>query len=173
MIPPGTDTKRFSAPGRRRLSVQLVQKIDRFLSDPLKPLILAIARPDLRKNLNGLLAAYGRDKALQEKANLAIVAGARDNMRSMDEAQRKVLQDLLLDTDLYDLWGRIALPKEIPQDEIPDLFRLAARRRGVFVNPALTEPFGLTLIEAAASGLPIIAPTMAGLAISSPIAATA
>ncbi len=162
VIPPGTDTKRFSAPGRRHLSGQLVQKIDRFLTDPFKPLILAIARPDLRKNLNGLLAAYGRDKALQEKANLAIVAGTRDDLRSMDEAQRKVLQDLLFDADLYDLWGRVALPKEIPQDEIPDLFRLAARRRGVFVNPALTEPFGLTLIEAAASGLPIIAPDDGG-----------
>jgi sucrose-phosphate synthase len=26
----------------------------------------------------------------------------------------------------------------------------------VFVNPALTEPFGLTLLEAAASGLPVV-----------------
>ena len=29
--------------------------------------------------------------------------------------------------------------------------------RGVFVNPALTEPFGLTLIEAAGCGVPIVA----------------
>jgi sucrose-phosphate synthase len=40
---------------------------------------------------------------------------------------------------------------------VPVFYRLAAASRGVFVNPALTEPFGLTLIEAAASGLPIVA----------------
>jgi sucrose-phosphate synthase len=34
---------------------------------------------------------------------------------------------------------------------------MAERSRGVFINPALTEPFGLTLLEAAASGLPLVA----------------
>ncbi|MDP2401091.1 MAG: HAD family hydrolase, partial [Actinomycetota bacterium] len=37
------------------------------------------------------------------------------------------------------------------------LYRIAAASRGLFVNPALTEPFGLTLIEAAACGLPLVA----------------
>ena len=32
-----------------------------------------------------------------------------------------------------------------------------AQASGVFVNPALTEPYGLTLIEAAAHGLPVVA----------------
>jgi sucrose-phosphate synthase len=40
---------------------------------------------------------------------------------------------------------------------VPILYRLASISGGVFVNPALTEPFGLTLIEAAASGVPIVA----------------
>ncbi len=34
---------------------------------------------------------------------------------------------------------------------------LSTATRGVFVNPALQEPFGLTLIEAAAHGAPIVA----------------
>jgi len=42
-------------------------------------------------------------------------------------------------------------------DEVPKLYRAAAASGGAFVNPALTEPFGLTLLEAAASGLPIVA----------------
>jgi sucrose-phosphate synthase len=34
---------------------------------------------------------------------------------------------------------------------------MVASSGGVFINPALTEPFGLTLLEAAASGLPVVA----------------
>ncbi|MDD2749762.1 MAG: HAD family hydrolase, partial [Acidithiobacillus sp.] len=50
-----------------------------------------------------------------------------------------------------------AYPRYHRPDDVPDLYRWAAGLGGVFINPALTEPFGLTLIEAAACGLPILA----------------
>jgi sucrose-phosphate synthase len=157
VIAPGTDTSRFAPPGREPIPPQVPALVDRFLTQPKKPLILAICRPEVRKNLGRLVAAYGESPELRERANLAIVAGNRDDIRALDEAQAEVLKDLLLDVDRYDLWGSVALPKQHQPDDIPALYRLAAQRRGVFVNPALTEPFGLTLIEAAASGLPVVA----------------
>ena len=157
VIPPGTDTSRFSPPGGEPIPPHVPALVDRFFTQPKKPLILAICRPEVRKNLGRLVTAFGESPALRERANLAIVAGNRDDIRSLDEAQADVLTDLLLDVDRYDLWGSVALPKQHQSDDIPALYRLAAQRRGVFVNPALTEPFGLTLIEAAASGLPVVA----------------
>jgi len=157
VIPPGTDTSRFSPPGRKPIGEPIHFMIDRFLHQPDKPAILTVCRPDLRKNLHTLLAAYGSDPELQQLANLVIVAGNRENIRDMEEEQRKVLTDILLDIDYYDLYGKVALPKQHAAGDVPFIYRLAARRRGIFINPALTEPFGLTLIEAAASGLPIVA----------------
>ncbi|MCB5185845.1 HAD-IIB family hydrolase [Methylobacillus gramineus] len=162
VIPPGTNTSRFSPPGRKKMSSTLQETVDRFFSQPDKPLILTICRPELRKNIKGLIAAYGEDEQLQQSANLLIVAGTRQNILDLEESQQQVMLDLLLDIDRYDLWGKVSIPKHITQDDIPELYRLAARRRGVFVNAALTEPFGLTLIEAAASGLPFVAPDDGG-----------
>ncbi|MDR5171990.1 HAD-IIB family hydrolase [Methylobacillus flagellatus] len=162
VIPPGTDTTRFSPPGRRKIASELQENMDRFFSDPDKPLILTICRPEVRKNLKGLVAAFGESMELRQQANLLIVAGTRDDIRNLEESQQQVMQELLLDIDRYDLWGKVAIPKHVSQDDIPELYRLAARRRGVFVNAALTEPFGLTLIEAAASGLPFVAPDDGG-----------
>ena len=51
----------------------------------------------------------------------------------------------------------MAYPKQHRRDQIPAIYRWAALHRGLFVNPALTEPFGLTLLEAAACGLPMVA----------------
>ena len=60
--------------------------------------------------------------------------------------------------DKYDLYGKMAIPKKNdPQQEVPEIYRLAARRKGVFVNATPGENFGLTVLESAACGLPVIA----------------
>ena len=158
VIPPGTDISRFAPPSRQKLpEPEVTRLIDRFLMEPRKPLILSICRPEMRKNLGALVTAFGSSPALHERANLAIVAGNRDDIRELDAAQTEVMTNLLLDIDCYDLWGKVAFPKQHQSSHVAGLYRLAAQRKGIFVNPALTEPFGLTLIEAAASGLPIVA----------------
>ena len=158
VIPPGTDISRFAPPSRRTPpEPEVARLIDRFLVQPRKPLILTICRPEMRKNLGALIAAFGSSPSLHEKANLAIVAGNREDIRKLETAQTEVMTSLLLDIDQYDLWGKVALPKQHKPIDVAAFYRLAAQRRGVFVNPALTEPFGLTLLEAAASGLPIVA----------------
>jgi sucrose-phosphate synthase len=154
VIPPGVDLSAFhpSEPGD---TAPIPDDIRRFLADPDKPVIFAIARPDERKNLSALVEAYGSRPALQQKANLLLVMGNRDDIREMERGSKRVLQEVLYLIDRYDLYGRVAYPKH--HRDVPGLYRMAAATRGVFVNPALTEPFGLTLIEAAASGLPIVA----------------
>ncbi|UCE90645.1 MAG: HAD-IIB family hydrolase [Pseudomonadota bacterium] len=156
-IPPGVDLERFHPPRRGWRAPPVAELVNRFLAAPRKPMILALSRPDHRKNITTLVRAYGENSALREAANLVIVPGNRDDIGVMDRGAREVLTDLLLLIDRYDLYGCVAYPKHHEAHDVPDLYRMAARSRGVFINPALTEPFGLTLIEAAASGLPIVA----------------
>jgi len=156
VMPPGVDLGRFRPPTRGEV-FKVAREIDRFLERPKKPLILAVQRPDERKNLETLIQAYGECKALRELANLVLLIGTRDDIDTVPKGQRRVIQQMLQLIDRYDLYGSVAYPKQHSSEDIPEVYRLAAARRGVFVNPALTEPFGLTLIEAAASGLPIVA----------------
>jgi len=157
VIPPGTDLKRFHTPTGKEINESTAAELRRFLREPDKPIILALSRPDERKNIATLIEAYGESRELQAKANLVIVAGNRYDIREMESGARNVLSDILLSIDQYDLYGKVAYPKNHSSDDVPLLYRLTAASHGVFINPALTEPFGLTLIEAAASGLPIVA----------------
>jgi sucrose-phosphate synthase len=157
VIPPGTDLDQFYPAAGVAGEISFNNCLKRFLNNPKKPMILALSRPDERKNILSLVEAYGESPQLQELANLVIVAGNRDDIRAMDEGAQSVLTEILLLADYYNLYGRIALPKHHKQEEVPDIYRLAALSKGVFVNPALTEPFGLTLLEAAACGLPLVA----------------
>lgn len=155
IIPPGVDLDRFHPPKGDEGETPLHADIARFLRDPTKPMVLAIARPDERKNLPALVHAFGENTKLRDLANLVIVPGTREDLTAMDSAQQDVLKDLLVAVDIHDLYGAAAIPKSV--FEVPLMYRIAAATKGVFVNPALTEPFGLTLLEAAASGLPIVA----------------
>lgn len=157
VIPPGVDLSRFHEPRRLELASPFKKEIERFLQYPKRPMVLAIARPDERKNLDTLVRAYGGNAELRETANLVIVAGNRDDIDSMEKGPREVLKQLLLLIDRYDLYGHVAFPKHHEPEHVEVLYRLSARSKGLFINPALTEPFGLTLLEAAACGLPVIA----------------
>lgn len=137
--------------------------IERFLFNPLKPLILSIGRADKRKNFETIIQSYGQDKELQAMANLAIFAGVRKDIALMPDDEKDLLTNLLLLLDKYDLYGKMAIPKKNdPKMEVPEIYRIAARKKGVFVNATPGENFGLTIVEAAACGLPVIASPTGG-----------
>ncbi|MDD1620359.1 MAG: glycosyltransferase, partial [Methylococcaceae bacterium] len=157
ILPPGTDLEQFHPPIANADDIGFATTLEKFLHQPDKPMILALSRPDERKNIVGLLEAYGESQRLQAAANLVIVAGNRDDIREMNNGAQGVMTELLLVADCYDLYGKVALPKHHLAEDVAGIYRLAAASRGVFINPALNEPFGLTLLEAAASGLPLVA----------------
>ncbi|XP_030507407.2 probable sucrose-phosphate synthase 3 [Cannabis sativa] len=136
---------------------QICSEVMRFLTNPHKPMILALSRPDPKKNLTTLLKAFGECRPLRELANLTLIMGNRDDIDEMSGGNASVLTTVLKLIDKYDLYGQVAYPKHHKQSDVPDIYRLAAKTKGVFINPALVEPFGLTLIEAAAHGLPMVA----------------
>ncbi|PKA60941.1 putative sucrose-phosphate synthase 2 [Apostasia shenzhenica] len=132
-------------------------EIMRFFTNPHKPMILALSRPDPKKNITTLLKAFGECRALKDLANLTLIMGNRDDIDEMSSGNASVLTTVLKLIDRYDLYGLVAYPKHHKQSDVPEIYGLAAKTKGVFINPALVEPFGLTLIEAAAHGLPMVA----------------
>lgn len=133
------------------------QDIARFLRNPLKPAVLAMSRPDPKKNITTLVKAFGENPMLRELSNLVLIMGNRDDIDSMAGGSQKVLVEVLKLIDLYDLHGSVAYPKHHDQSEISDIYSFATATHGVFTNIALQEPFGLTVIEAAAHGAPTVA----------------
>ena len=157
VIPPGVDSRQFHPPQPGEGETAIAQLMAPFLRDPTRPPVLAICRADHRKNIPALVEVFGRSENLRRHHNLVLVLGCRDDPRQLEKAQRDVFQQVFELVDRFDLYGHIAYPKQHQRQHIPQIYRWASRLGGVFVNPALTEPFGLTLLEAAASGLPVVA----------------
>ena len=122
-------------------------EIMRFFTNPHKPTILALSCPDPKKNVMTLLKAFGECQPLRELANLTLILGNRDDIEEMSNSSSTVLTIVLKLIDKYDLYSQVAYPKHHKQSDVPEIYRLAAKTKGVFINPALVEPFGLTIIE--------------------------
>lgn len=155
MIAPGVPTlaPALASHGRDFLAMSLEQ--------PDRPLILAIARPVEKKNLAFLAETYARNKHLQKRANLVILCGQHNGQQPASEDAR-VIARLEQIRSTYGLKAVFALPPSHTAQDVAGLYRFAAKSHGVFVNPARHEPFGLTLLEAASAGLPVIATDRGG-----------
>lgn len=143
-----------SATARSRSGHDLVAP---HLTTPERPMILTIARPVQRKNLVMLARCYAASAALQARANLVILAGQHGPGAIGNDETAAVWSELQTIAAAPDMKGLFALPPRHSPEAVGSLYTLAQRSRGVFVNMALHEPFGLTLLEAASHCLPVIA----------------
>jgi len=113
-----------------------------------KPLYLTVGGVEPRKNSINLLSAFALIKKEIPNAQLAIAGGATlfDYQTYRDE-----FFELAKDLDLY-LNESLIFTGVLSQEDLCGLYQLA----DVFVFPSLKEGWGLVILEAIASGLPII-----------------
>ena len=132
-------------------------------ADPEKPLIFTMARLDRVKNLTGLAQWFGSCERLREHANLLVIGGHIDPGRSSDEEERGEILYMHQLMDQYGLDGQMRwLGARLEKNLSGELYRHIADQHGIFVQPARFEAFGLTVIEAMASGLPVFATRYGG-----------
>ncbi len=133
------------------------------LADSNKPIIFSMARLDRIKNITGILQWYGKCKTLRREANLVVVAGYVDPALSVDSEEREQIARMHALFDQYGLDGEVRwIGRQLDKPLAGELYRFIADRRGVFVQPALFEAFGLTVVEAMISGLPTFATRYGG-----------
>jgi sucrose synthase len=128
-----------------------------------KPLLFTMARLDRIKNIAGLVEWFGASDQLREAVNLLVISGHVDPECSSDTEEIEQIRHMHALFDRYGLdrqvrWLGLRLPKNLAGE----IYRYVADRRGAFVQPALFEAFGLTVIEAMASGLPCFATCFGG-----------
>lgn len=133
------------------------------LQDPDKPVIFTMARLDRIKNITGLVTSYGASQRLRSLANLVVVGGKIDPQHSSDHEEQEQIHRMHHLMDEYKLDQQVRwLGMRLDKNLAGELYRYIADKRGVFVQPALFEAFGLTIIEAMSSGLPTFATRYGG-----------
>ncbi|KAL2555270.1 Sucrose synthase 6 [Forsythia ovata] len=134
-----------------------------FLADRKKPIIFSMARLDIVKNITGLTEWYGKNKKLRSLVNLVIVGGFFNPSKSKDREEMAEIKKMHALIEKYQLKGQIRwIAAQTDRYRNSELYRSIADTKGAFVQPALYEAFGLTVIEAMNCGLPTFATNQGG-----------
>lgn len=134
-----------------------------FIQDRKKPIIFSMARLDTVKNITGLVEWYGKNKRLRDMVNLVVVAGFLDPAKSKDREEISEIKKMHSLIEKYQLRGQFRwIAAQNDRLRNGELYRCIADTKGAFVQPALYEAFGLTVIEAMNCGLPTFATNQGG-----------
>ncbi|KAL0014866.1 hypothetical protein SO802_001935 [Lithocarpus litseifolius] len=134
-----------------------------YLADKKKPIIFSMARLDVVKNMTGLTEWYGKNKRLRNLVNLVVVGGFFDASKSKDREEISEINKMHALIEKYQLKGQIRwIAAQTDRQRNGELYRCIADTKGAFVQPALYEAFGLTVIEAMNCGLPTFATNQGG-----------
>jgi len=175
VIPPGVDEELYFPYDQKekRIQTKRQQWENRLFHDnsddiygnldhPDKIPIFTMARFDKIKNITGLIQAFGMSKKLQSSCNLIFAAGTIHVEDSSDSEERNEIIKAYDLIESYNLHGKLRWLPSINKLDTGEVYRIIADQKGIFVQPALFEAFGLTIIEAMASGLPTFAPKFGG-----------
>ncbi len=132
------------------------------LEDPDKVTIFTMARLDKIKNLTGLVESFGENEKLRKKANLILVTRAIREEGIVDEEELYELKKMYQLIEELSLWGSLRWIENSSRQNGAEMYRIIGDRKGVFVQPALFEAFGLTVLESMATGLPTFATQFGG-----------
>ncbi|KAH1147262.1 hypothetical protein GLYMA_15G151000v4 [Glycine max] len=128
------------------------------LNDRSKPIIFSMARIDPVKNITGLVECFGKSSKLRELVNLVVVGGYIDVQKSTDIEEMREIEKMHNLIEEYNLHGQFRWIKaQMNRARNGELYRYIADVKGAFVQPALYEAFGLTVVEAMTCGLPTFA----------------
>lgn len=116
------------------------------------PVFLSIGGIEARKNTLGILDAFRQLRAVKPDAQLIIAGGVSLlDHRDYHEEFQSHLRALRDDAAAVHIIGAVS------DDDMPNLYRLA----DALVFPSLKEGFGIVVLEAMASGVPAIVPSIA------------
>jgi len=175
VIPPGVDERIYfpysdvdnriqehTHTWEKRLFTDPAEDVYGRLDNPDKRPIFTMARFDKVKNITGLIEAFGQSEKLRNSCNLIFSAGSIRIEDSMDDEEREQIHLAYELIGKYDLHGQVRWLPSIKKQDTGEVYRIIADKKGIFVQPAHFEAFGLTILEAMVSGLPTFGPKFGG-----------